>query len=66
MKQNKPIKTSATQTHKRVLAKPLTKAGKDYAPGETVELRTDQIERFGESFFEPIAGSKQQTAEEAK
>ena len=44
----------------RVLARPMTQAGIRRAPGETVELRPDQIERLEPGgYFRPApAGSK--------
>ena len=41
---------------KRVLAKPLIQAGERREPGETVELRPDQIARLEpDGYFEPVA-----------
>lgn len=49
----------------RILARPMTVAGAALAPGETVRLRPDQIERLEpEGYFEPPA--KPSTAREDK
>ena len=43
---------------RRVLAKPLVNRGVELQPGDTVDLRQDQIERLEpEGYFEPVGGA---------
>lgn len=42
---------------RRVLAKPLVNRGIELQPGDTVDLRQEQIERLEpEGYFEPVNG----------
>ena len=46
----------AAPRQKRILAKPLIQGGERREPGETVELRPDQIARLElDGYFEPAA-----------
>lgn len=50
---------------KRVLAKPLVQGGELREPGETVELRQDQIERLErQGYFEAAAPDKREREKE--
>lgn len=55
-----PSPNPSAPRQKRVLAKPLVQAGERREPGETVELRPDQIARLEpEGYFEaPVPADK--------
>ena len=55
-----PVPKPIATRQKRVLAKPIVQGGERREPGETVELRLDQIARLEpQGYFEAPAPDKQ-------